>query len=90
MRCAPAGISRRFFDVMLAVETDAPLEVAEPAMQAVGRGATVLGPAAWAGGHRWLLQGGDLSEVRIRLRSVVQALRDSGSRVRVDADPLDL
>jgi primosomal protein N' (replication factor Y) len=75
---------------LLAIETDAPLEVAEPALQAAGQGVTVLGPAAWAGGNRWLLQGDDLSEVRIRLRSVVQTLRDGGSRVRVDADPVDL
>ena len=50
----------------------------------------MLGPAEWAGGHRWLFQAADLAATRVRLRSVVQKLRDGGWRVRVDADPVDL
>jgi primosomal protein N' (replication factor Y) len=48
------------------------------------------GPAAVGDGQRWIVQGADLRSVRLRLRSVVQSLRDGGARVRVDADPVDL
>lgn len=75
---------------LLALETDAPVEGADQALRAAGEGSTVIGPAPWGSGHRWLFQGDDLDEVRLRLRSVVQAMRDGGSRVRVDADPVDL
>jgi primosomal protein N' (replication factor Y) (superfamily II helicase) len=75
---------------LLALETDAPLDAADTALLAAGKGASVLGPAAWGGGHRWLFQADDLDPVRLRLRDVVQTLRDGGWRVRVDADPVDL
>lgn len=75
---------------LLAMETDAPAEAADAVLREAGEGATVLGPAALAEGHRWLFQGDDLDKVRIRLRPVVQTLRDGGARVRVDADPVDL
>ena len=75
---------------LLALETDAPQDLADAALREAGDGATVLGPALLGEGHRWLFQGDDLDKVRIRLRPVVQSLRDSGSRVRVDADPVDL
>lgn len=52
--------------------------------------ALVLGPAGTPDGERWLVQGSDLRQIRIRLRSLVQGWRDAGARVRVDADPIDL
>ena len=75
---------------LLALETDAAENPADASLRRAGEGATVLGPASFGDGHRWLFQGDDLDEVRIRLRTVVQSLRDAGSRVRVDADPVDL
>jgi primosomal protein N' len=78
------------FGALLAFETDAPQDLADAALREAGEGATVLGPAPLGEGHRWLFQGDDLDKVRIRLRPVVQSLRDSSSRVRVDADPVDL
>lgn len=75
---------------LLALETDAPVESADPALRAAGAEATVLGPAPFGSGHRWLFQGDNLDAVKLRLRTVVQTMRDGGSRVRVDADPVDL
>ena len=75
---------------LLALETDTPEDDADAALREAGEGATVLGPAPLGAGHRWLFQGDDLDKVRIRLRPVVQNMRDSGFRVRVDADPVDL
>lgn len=75
---------------LLALETDAPVESSDPALRAAGVGATVLGPAPLGSGHRWLFQGDNLDAVKLRLRTVVQTMRDGGSRVRVDADPVDL
>jgi primosomal protein N' (replication factor Y) len=75
---------------LLAAETDAPPEEADRLLREAGEGVTVLGPAPWGSGHRWLFQGHELRRVRIRLRSVVQTLRDGGSKVRIDADPADL
>jgi primosomal protein N' (replication factor Y) len=75
---------------LLALETDAPVESADPALRAAGVDATVLGPAPFGSGHRWLFQGDNLDAVKLRLRTVVQTMRDAGSRVRVDADPVDL
>jgi primosomal protein N' (replication factor Y) len=52
--------------------------------------AEVHGPAPMPGGSRWLVQGRDLGPARIVLRDVVGRWRESGIRVRVDADPVDL
>lgn len=52
--------------------------------------ATLRGPAPTTDGGRWLLQSSDLHRVKLRLRPAVQKLRDGGSRVRVDVDPVDL
>jgi len=56
--------------------------------EAVGDG--VHGPAPSGEGTRWLIQGSDLREPKIRLRRLVQQWRDTGARVRVDVDPIDL
>ena len=50
---------------------------------------TVLGPASANERSRWLLQGA-LGPVRIALRPLVQAWRERGWTVRIDADPIDL
>lgn len=73
---------------MIAVETSGAGDGID--MAALAPNATVLGPAATDTGQRWLIQGSELRDVRIRLRTVVQDLRDRGVTVRIDADPLDL
>ncbi|MEN8234151.1 MAG: hypothetical protein ABFR89_04435 [Actinomycetota bacterium] len=73
---------------LLAIETDA--EGAHELLEPATEGASLLGPVAEEGTERWLVQGRDLGRVRVRLRSVVQQLRDGGARVRVDVDPMDL
>jgi primosomal protein N' (replication factor Y) len=56
----------------------------------IGGRAEVLGPAASGDGLRWLLQGRDLTAARTVLRGVVGRWRESGARVRVDSDPIEL
>jgi primosomal protein N' (replication factor Y) len=73
---------------LIALETDA-FDAAEQLEEASGT-ATLLGPAREGERDRWLIQGRDLTRVRMRLRGVVRHLRDGGFRVRVDADPVDL
>jgi primosomal protein N' (replication factor Y) len=53
-------------------------------------GTAVMGPAAGPNGHRWLVQGQDLSRFRRAVRPHVQRWRDSGAVVRIDVDPIDL
>jgi primosomal protein N' (replication factor Y) len=53
-------------------------------------GIQIHGPESGGGRTRWFVQGRSLEDVRVRLRPMVQRWRDSGSKVRVDADPLDL
>ncbi len=55
-----------------------------------GDGVQVHGPEEGGGRTRWFLQGESLQASRVRLRSVVQRWRDSGLKVRIDADPIDL
>ncbi len=73
---------------LIAIETDA-VDAGPMLVDAVGD-ASLLGPAREGDRDRWLIQARDLSSVRLRLRSAVQHVRDSGARVRVDADPVDL
>jgi primosomal protein N' len=75
---------------LLAVEVAPPTPAVDGELRAVAGTATVLGPAEQQGRSRWLVQGRDLHPLRIRLRPQVQAWRDAGLRVRVDADPIDL
>lgn len=64
---------------------------ADDALRATtGDQADVLGPAVDRDTLRWLVQGGGLRPVRVRLRGLVQSWRDGGATVRVDADPIDL
>ena len=73
---------------LIALETDA--SDAGPVFSEAAGDASLLGPATEGDRERWLIQGLDLSAVRLRLRSAVQHVRDGGARVRVDADPVDL
>ncbi|HLF42245.1 MAG TPA: hypothetical protein VJA46_01810 [Acidimicrobiia bacterium] len=75
---------------IIAVELRGEGPTAEPdaAIRALGA-ETILGPATTPEGSRWLLQGA-LGPVRLGLRPLVQAWRERGWTVRVDADPIDL
>jgi primosomal protein N' (replication factor Y) len=55
-----------------------------------GAGAIVFGPLPVRSGTRWLLQGRDLGRAKRHLRDALRRLRDGGSAVRVDVDPLDV
>ncbi|MEX2424788.1 MAG: hypothetical protein WD990_12495 [Acidimicrobiia bacterium] len=61
-----------------------------PVLAPLSELADVLGPAPHGEGHRWLLTGPDLGRARTALRPMVQRWRDSGLRVRIDVDPIDL
>lgn len=73
---------------LIALEADAP--DAHSLLEEAASGAALLGPAREADRDRWLIQGSNLARTRLRLRTAVGRLRDGGSRVRVDADPIDL
>ncbi len=78
------------FGQLIALEVDTTIDARVEVAETIGRVATVLGPAVLGDRVRWLIQGRDLGEARIRLRHLVGSLRDRGARVRVDADPIDL
>ena len=74
---------------LMAIDVRNAPDGADTALREAG-GSVVRGPASAGEGMRWLLEGSDLREVKIRLRSLVQSWRDAGARVRVDVDPIDL
>ncbi len=55
-----------------------------------GEGVQVHGPETGGGRTRWFIQGESIQGTRVQLRTVVQRWRDSGRKVRIDADPIDL
>lgn len=59
-------------------------------LRAISGDALVRGPAPTDTGARWLLQSGDLGPTKVRMRALVQSLRDHSVTVRVDADPVSL
>lgn len=61
-----------------------------PDLGPVREACEVLGPAAHRDAARWLLQSADLGRAKQALRPLVQRWRDSGLRVRIDVDPIDL
>jgi primosomal protein N' (replication factor Y) len=76
---------------LLVVETGGEPPTADADLRAVAAGrATVLGPAPGPDRTRWLVQGSDLRTVRIALRRIATRWRETGARVRIDADPIDL
>ncbi len=76
---------------LIVVEATDPPPSAHADLEAAtaGRG-EVLGPAEVRDRRRWLLQGRDLWQVRVALRRIVSTWRETGARVRIDADPVDL
>ncbi|HSJ28704.1 MAG TPA: hypothetical protein VLB67_10865 [Acidimicrobiia bacterium] len=75
------------FGELLVVETSGG---PAPALDELGDHCAVLGPAPHGEGNRWLLQADDLTAAKVTLRLLVQRWRDSGLRVRIDVDPIDL
>jgi primosomal protein N' (replication factor Y) len=76
---------------LISIEIGDPSANADTQLRTLTDGAaTVLGPGETRSGLRWLIQGHALHPIRIRLRRQVQQWRDGGSRVRIDADPVDL
>ena len=78
------------FGSLIAIEIDVDHEADTLIREAVGEHGVVRGPARMRDRQRWLIQGPDLDQARIGLRSAVGTLRSQGARVRVDADPIDL
>jgi primosomal protein N' (replication factor Y) len=70
---------------IIVVEATGTVDPAE-LVAALADRAEVHGPAAMPGGSRWLIQGRDLGAARVVLRDLVGRWRESGVRVRVDAD----
>jgi primosomal protein N' (replication factor Y) len=75
---------------VIVVEVSGGTARARDLLSDLGQEATVYGPAERRGTLRWLIQGRDLTPVKPRLRAAVSVLREVGSTVRVDVDPLDL
>jgi primosomal protein N' (replication factor Y) len=65
------------------VESDDPLKLLKTH-------ANLLGPATLRDRKRWLVHARDLTAAKTALRSIAGKLRDRGSRVRIDVDPIDL
>jgi primosomal protein N' len=76
--------------VVLELRGDVDVDSVREELGAAGDRAAIMGPAPAPDGHRWLVQGNDLSAFRMSLRPLVQRWRDSGCVVRIDADPIDL
>jgi primosomal protein N' (replication factor Y) len=88
---ARAGLGLPPGGELLVVETlRAPADVDRRLREVLGHRAEVHGPAERKDRLRWLVQAGDLRPARIALRSLVHEWRDRGTRVRIDADPIDL
>jgi len=78
------------FGELIAIEVATGSQAPELLDEALRDRARLLGPADMGDRLRWLVQGPDLGDARLALRGVVGHLRDTGVRVRVDADPIDL
>jgi primosomal protein N' len=75
---------------LLALEVTHPPQDVDKQLRTIAEDATVHGPAPIDEGQRWLVSAGDLRAMKLRLRSHVQAWRDAGAKVRIDADPVRL
>ena len=75
---------------LIAIEVSPPFDGVDDLMSEVRQVVDVHGPAEVADRMRYLLAARDLDPARLRLRSIVRTLRDRGSNVRVDVDPIDL
>ena len=77
-------------ELLVLEAADPPEDSDDVLREAVGDRADVHGPAEHRGRIRWMVQGRDLRTARIALRGVVHEWRERGTRVRIDADPIDL
>lgn len=75
---------------LIAIEVAPPYEGVDDLVAPLRDLAQVHGPAEGTDRLRYLIQGRDLDPLRLQMRSVVRTLRDRGSKVRVDVDPIDL
>lgn len=75
---------------VIVVEVSGETQSTRRLLSDLGEEATIYGPADRHGTLRWLIQGRDLTAAKRSLRAAVTALREAGSTVRVDVDPLDL
>lgn len=82
-RLPPAG-------EVIVVELSAPGAANRDLLELTDGRAELFGPAPHGDRFRWLIQGADLTQVRVGLRRLVQGWREAEIRVRVDVDPLDL
>ena len=67
-----------------------PPDTAQRMAELGSRSVQVFGPHESADGARWLVQGPDLNDAKVKLREVADWLRRQGTKVRIDVDPLDL
>jgi primosomal protein N' len=79
---------------LLVLETRGTIADPEP-LADIAAEVSVLGPITrftpnGEPAQRWLIQGRDLGNVRLRLRPLVERWRQHGTVVRVDSDPIDL
>jgi primosomal protein N' (replication factor Y) len=77
-------------EILVLEVTDPPDDADAVLRSSVGDRATVHGPADHRGRVRWLIRAGDLRAGRVAIRGLIHEWRESGARVRVDADPIDL
>ncbi|MGI9642692.1 MAG: hypothetical protein ACR2N9_07900 [Acidimicrobiia bacterium] len=75
---------------LIALEVSPPYEGVDDLVASLRPHAQVHGPAETGNRMRYLIQGRNLDALRVHMRSVVGTLRDRGSKVRVDVDPIDL
>ena len=75
---------------VIALEVSPPYEGVDALVAPLRELAQVHGPAQATDRMRYLVQARDLGPARLHLRSIVRTLRDRGSNVRVDVDPIDL
>lgn len=75
---------------LIVIEARGGKDIGNPFQELDASGVMVLGPTVLEDRSRWLIQGPDLGPVRDQLRAVARRLRDGGTEVRVDVDPIDL
>ena len=76
---------------LIAIEVSGDATGSSPDVETLaGDGVQVHGPEMGGGRTRWFVQGESIQGSRVQLRTIVQRWRDSGLRVRIDADPIDL
>jgi primosomal protein N' (replication factor Y) len=76
---------------LIVLETRGEARLAAPDVTALeADGAVIFGPKPGPTGERWLIQAPDLGRAKASLRSIVRRVRDQGSDVRVDVDPIEL